>query len=179
MEVEHLGETTDLSPNQARELLRRHGNDFAKIREGRKISKLKGEVLTPVAAICRFLVFACLVSAVSIAPAAATASLSQDSINSASIAGRTAASGQQPHAFLIRIQVLLDRSGLSPGVIDGLPGENLAKAVRTFEDRVGLEADGEIDEAMWDALKDGCRPGDANLCDHGGRCVRPLCQGDI
>jgi hypothetical protein len=33
LEVQHLVETTDLSPNQARALLRKHGNDFAKIRE--------------------------------------------------------------------------------------------------------------------------------------------------
>ncbi|GLS31166.1 hypothetical protein SAMN04488498_1576 [Mesorhizobium albiziae] len=32
-EVKHLAETTDLSPNQARELLRRHGPDWRKIEE--------------------------------------------------------------------------------------------------------------------------------------------------
>ena len=105
-------------------------------------------------AVCRFFFFACLLSAGWIAPAAATASLSQESINSASIAGRTdLVSAEQPDAFLIRVQVLLDRTGISPGVIDGFPGENLTKAVRTFEGRAGLEADGEIDEAMWDALR--------------------------
>ncbi len=102
----------------------------------------------------QFLFLACLVSALSIASVDAAASLSQDSINSASIADRTdLVSDQQPDAFLIRVQVLLDRTGISPGVIDGFPGENLAKAVRTFEARAGLEADGEIDGAMWAALK--------------------------
>jgi hypothetical protein len=33
LEVQHLAETTDLSPNQAKTLLRRHGNDWAKIKE--------------------------------------------------------------------------------------------------------------------------------------------------
>lgn len=33
LEVQHLAETTDLSPNQARELLKRHGNDWEKIRK--------------------------------------------------------------------------------------------------------------------------------------------------
>jgi hypothetical protein len=33
LEVQHLAETTDLSPNQAKALLRRHGNDWAKIKE--------------------------------------------------------------------------------------------------------------------------------------------------
>jgi hypothetical protein len=32
-EVQHLAETSDLSPNQARELLRRHGNDWKKLKE--------------------------------------------------------------------------------------------------------------------------------------------------
>ena len=38
-EVKHLAETTDLSPNQARELLRRHGNDWRKIEEIAKTFK--------------------------------------------------------------------------------------------------------------------------------------------
>ncbi|MGO4831808.1 hypothetical protein AB4144_05855 [Rhizobiaceae sp. 2RAB30] len=39
LEVQHLAETTDLSPNQARELLQRHGSDWEKIREEAKIFK--------------------------------------------------------------------------------------------------------------------------------------------
>jgi len=38
-EVKHLAETTDLSPNQARELLRRHGNDWRKLDEAAKTFK--------------------------------------------------------------------------------------------------------------------------------------------
>jgi hypothetical protein len=38
-EVKHLAETTDLSPNQARELLRRHGHDWRKIEEVAKTYK--------------------------------------------------------------------------------------------------------------------------------------------
>jgi hypothetical protein len=38
-QVEHLAETTDLSPNQARELLRRHGDDWRKIDEAAKVFK--------------------------------------------------------------------------------------------------------------------------------------------
>ncbi len=33
LEVQHLAETTDLSPNQAKVLLRKHGNDWAKIKD--------------------------------------------------------------------------------------------------------------------------------------------------
>jgi len=42
LEVQHLAETTDLSPNQARELLKRHGNDWEKIREEAKTFKAEG-----------------------------------------------------------------------------------------------------------------------------------------
>jgi hypothetical protein len=38
-EVQHLAETSDLSPNQARELLRRHGNDWKKLEEVAKTFK--------------------------------------------------------------------------------------------------------------------------------------------
>jgi hypothetical protein len=42
LEVQHLAETTDLSPNQARELLKRHGNDWEKIRDEAKTFKAEG-----------------------------------------------------------------------------------------------------------------------------------------
>ncbi|MCF6113870.1 hypothetical protein [Mesorhizobium muleiense] len=42
LEVEHLTEVTDLSPNQARGLLRKHGNDWAKIKDEAEDYK-KGE----------------------------------------------------------------------------------------------------------------------------------------
>ncbi|MDX8448213.1 hypothetical protein RFN31_21580 [Mesorhizobium sp. VK3C] len=38
-EVKHVVETHDLSPDQARELLRRHGNDWRKIDEAAKSYK--------------------------------------------------------------------------------------------------------------------------------------------
>jgi hypothetical protein len=38
-EALHLAETTDLSPNQARELILRHGNDHKKLMELAKIFK--------------------------------------------------------------------------------------------------------------------------------------------
>jgi hypothetical protein len=41
LEVNHLAETTDISPNQARELLKRHGNDWQKVRD--EAEKFKDE----------------------------------------------------------------------------------------------------------------------------------------
>ena len=53
---------------------------------------------------------------------------------------------------MIRLQVLLDRSRFSPGVIDGLAGENVAKAIAAYEEANGLEPDGTPDAALLDAL---------------------------
>ena len=40
--VRHLAETTDLSPNQARDLIRRHGNDPEKLEELARNFKAEG-----------------------------------------------------------------------------------------------------------------------------------------
>ena len=65
---------------------------------------------------------------------------------------------EDPNPFLIRVQVLLDRAYVSPGVIDGFMGDNLTKAIRTFEERTGLEHDGKIDERFWAALSNDSAP---------------------
>jgi lipoprotein-anchoring transpeptidase ErfK/SrfK len=55
---------------------------------------------------------------------------------------------------LIRAEVLLDRAGFSPGVIDGRDGENLKHAVAAFAQARGLSSssDGALDPAVWTAL---------------------------
>lgn len=55
--------------------------------------------------------------------------------------------------FVIRVQVLLDRGRFSPGVIDGIVGGNLKKAVGTFEELNGMQVDGQIDGRFWTALQ--------------------------
>lgn len=55
-------------------------------------------------------------------------------------------------AITARIQILLDRHHASPGVIDGHSGKNVSKAIRGFEERYGLPADGTMDQEVWGLL---------------------------
>lgn len=57
-----------------------------------------------------------------------------------------------PDPAIVKLQVLLDRAGASPGVIDGFDGDNVRKAVRAFELMRGLPEDGVVDEAVVAAL---------------------------
>jgi lipoprotein-anchoring transpeptidase ErfK/SrfK len=52
---------------------------------------------------------------------------------------------------LVRVEVLLDRAGFSPGAIDGRDGSNLRHALAEFAKANGL-SDGALDEGVWDAL---------------------------
>ena len=61
--------------------------------------------------------------------------------------------GQQSDPRMIKLQVLLDRNNASPGVIDGLAGENVVKAVKAFEEMRGHTVDGIVDAEMWAALE--------------------------
>lgn len=56
-------------------------------------------------------------------------------------------------AYTLKLQVLLDRVGISPGVIDGIPGDNVSKAVASFDRIYGQVDDGQIDPLEFDGLE--------------------------
>ena len=95
----------------------------------------------------RHIVFPALIYICAALPSAA-ASLTADSINQATFeSGR-----REDSAVLVKVQVLLDRAGFSPGVIDGRQGENFKKALRAFQRRNALDDAGIIDSATFDRL---------------------------
>ena len=53
---------------------------------------------------------------------------------------------------MLQTQVILDRAGFSPGVIDGKSGQTLKLAIREFQTANGLEATGNADPSTTDAL---------------------------
>lgn len=53
---------------------------------------------------------------------------------------------------VLHVQILLDRVGFSPGVIDGHWGKNTEKAVFWFQQRHGLETTGTVDTATYARL---------------------------
>ncbi|MEM5516589.1 L,D-transpeptidase family protein [Henriciella sp. AS95] len=88
--------------------------------------------------------------ALGIAAPAALASVAPEDVNSASYEGGALPDGQS--AITAKVQVMLDRAGVSPGVIDGYTGENVDNAIRDFEEMNGFEIDGVMDEKVWEAL---------------------------
>lgn len=54
-----------------------------------------------------------------------------------------------------KAQVLLNRNMASPGVIDGVSGKNMLKALSAFQVMRGLKVTGALDEPTWAALTGG------------------------
>ncbi len=71
---------------------------------------------------------------------------------------------------LVRLQILLDRSAFSPGVVDGLPGDNTRRAVRAWRQARGLGGD-VVDAEMMATL----------AAEHGGPVLErvTLTQADV
>ena len=76
--------------------------------------------------------------------------ITAEEIDSASYGGGALPDGQS--ALAAKAQILLDRAGISPGVVDGYKGGMSESAIRAFEAREGFEVDGVLDEEVWAAL---------------------------
>lgn len=63
-----------------------------------------------------------------------------------------------PDAAIVKLQVLLDRAGSSPGVIDGYFGDNLTKAIAGFEALQRLPVDGRVSPELIGKLVDQVPP---------------------
>jgi lipoprotein-anchoring transpeptidase ErfK/SrfK len=91
-------------------------------------------------------------------PALASPPLSADELAArANSAAFTVPPGptDNPDPFVVKLQVLLDRAHVSPGVIDGYYGENVSKAIAAAETMAGLPADGVVDADLWALLEGG------------------------
>jgi lipoprotein-anchoring transpeptidase ErfK/SrfK len=100
----------------------------------------------------RVVKYALIGALVLFSPAAtfAAAKLSLDAVNRAEFAEGTSAEG--PNAVTLRAQILLDRAHISPGAIDGRPGENTSRAIKAFQELNGFESSGKLDPPTWQAL---------------------------
>jgi len=86
-----------------------------------------------------------------------SAELTSESIDGAvlgDLAATEEGTSDEPNPAVVKLQVLLDRAGASPGVIDGLVGENVAKGISAFEEMAALPADGIVDPDMLEHLPD-------------------------
>lgn len=58
----------------------------------------------------------------------------------------------EPQPLMIRTQILLDRAGFSPGVLDGFGGENTRLALAAYARANDLESDGELTAELFQRL---------------------------
>lgn len=67
-------------------------------------------------------------------------------------AGFAEPEGEEISPALLRAQVILDRRGFSPGVIDGRAGDSTAIALSAFQEAAGLPVTGALDQASFERL---------------------------
>lgn len=92
---------------------------------------------------------ASVISANTAAPALAR--ISADDIEAASYHGGDLPAGQS--ALTVKVQILLDRSGISPGVVDGWRGGMSESAIKAFQRRAGLPMTGQMTPVVWALLQ--------------------------
>ncbi|WP_029029583.1 L,D-transpeptidase family protein [Salinarimonas rosea] len=86
-----------------------------------------------------------------VSPAAAQPALDPIAVETARLDGHEPVEGERS-PLILRLQVLLDRADVSPGVIDGYLGENVSKALEAYARREGLAADAPLAPRVVEAL---------------------------
>jgi lipoprotein-anchoring transpeptidase ErfK/SrfK len=94
-----------------------------------------------------------LILLAAVSEAAAAPRLDPSVINKAHYEAEEIGKGMSP--LVVKLQILLDRANISPGAIDGRMGNNVKSAIREFETKSHLPADGIIDRDVWKLLDDG------------------------
>ncbi len=86
---------------------------------------------------------------------AASMAFAEGNIDPAAVNKATYEEGakQAQRPLAIKLQILLDRAHNSPGLIDGRQGENVTNALRMFEERSNLPADGKLNSEVWGLLQ--------------------------
>ena len=80
----------------------------------------------------------------------AVVQLSPQEVNAAAYTGGALPEGLSP--LTLKLQIILDQVGMSPGVIDGVNGKNVAKAIAGVEVLTGQPVDGVMDLEVWKRL---------------------------
>jgi len=83
-------------------------------------------------------------------PTLPAARLTQQEVNAVEYVGGPLPDGVS--ALTLKLQIILDQTGMSPGVIDGVNGKNVAKAIAGVEVLTGQPVDGVLDEEVWRRL---------------------------
>jgi lipoprotein-anchoring transpeptidase ErfK/SrfK len=83
-------------------------------------------------------------------PAAPVIIPTPEEVNAAQFTGGPLPEGLS--ALTLKVQIILDQLGMSPGVIDGVNGRNVAKAIAGAEVLADLPVDGVLDDDIWQRL---------------------------
>lgn len=99
-----------------------------------------------------------LAAALALCCPAVAAAIDAQAVNTAAIASfpmeAPVEKQTEPDPAIVHFQVLLDRAGSSPGVIDGFFGENLTKAIAGYQALQGLPVDGKLNPDLLARLID-------------------------